>query len=131
MDLIQRLKETINEGSDIPIELKIGYLDDAESLVIYSLPGSSVTQEYMDGAKDMNINYEISMKSKNGGKAEQILWLVSEKLEKIKNIKSQDDSFLFNKLKVTSKPFINYFDEQGWVVFLLNFSVSITTNEEE
>lgn len=131
MDLIQCLKKVINEESDIPAELQLGYLDATESLVIYSLPGSSVSQEYMDGAKDMNINYEIGMKSKDGAKAEVSLWRISEKLEKIKNIVSEDESFIFNKLTVTSKPFLNSFDGQGWVVFLLNFTVSITTYEGE
>lgn len=131
MDLINRLKETINEQTNIPTELKIGYLDANESLVIYSLAGSSVTQEYMDGAKDINVNYEVAMKSKDGALAEQALWKISETLDTLKEVKSKDESYIFNKLRVTSKPFINYFDEQGWFVFLLDFTVSITTNEGE
>lgn len=129
MDLLERLKEAINKQANIPIELKIGYLDAFDSLVIYSLPGSTVTQEYMDGEKDINVNYEIAIKSKDAEQAEKTLWKVSETLDKLSNVKSEDKSFLFNKLRVTSKPFINYFDGQGWFVFLLDFTVNITTNE--
>lgn len=131
MDLIERLKEKVNEQTDLPIDLKIGYLDSDESLVIYSLAGSTVTQEYMDSAKDINVNYEVAMKSKDGSLAERTLWKTSETLDKLKEVKSKDNSFIFNRLRVTSKPFINYFDEQGWFVFLLNFTVSVTTYEGE
>lgn len=131
MDLIKRLKENVNEQTDLPIDLKIGYLDAEESLVIYALAGSTITQEYMDGAKDINVNYEVAMKSKDGALAERTLWKVSEALDKLKEVDSKDNSFTFNKLRVTSKPFINYFDEQGWFVFLLNFTVSVTTYEGE
>lgn len=131
MDLIERLKEKVNKQTDLPIDLQIGYLDSDESLVIYSLAGSTVTQEYMDGAKDINVNYEVAMKSKDGSLAERTLWEISETLDKLKEVESKDNSFIFNRLRVTSKPFVNYFDEQGWFVFLLNFTTSITTYEGE
>lgn len=131
MDLIERIKEKVNEQTVLPVEMQIGYLDAVESLVIYSLAGSTTTQEYMDGAKDVNVNYEVAMKSKDGALAEKALWQISETLDSLNEITSEDNSYIFNKLRVTSKPFINYFDDQGWFVFLLNFTVSITTNEEE
>lgn len=126
MDFIERIKDSVNSIDELPIKLRIGYLGTDESLVIYPLPGSTTTKEYMDGAKDVDMNYEIAMKSKDGDKLQQVLWLISEHLDKIKSVISQDDSFTFNKLTITSKPFINQYDEQGWLVFLLDFTANIT-----
>ncbi|MFS7425196.1 minor capsid protein [Carnobacterium maltaromaticum] len=130
MDFIERIKDSVNSIDNLPIQLRIGYLGTDESLVIYPLPGSATTKEYMDGAKDVDMNYEIAMKSKDGDKLQQVLWLMSEHLDKVKSVISQDDSFTFNKLNITSKPFINQYDEQGWLVFLLDFTANITIEGE-
>ncbi|MDW5522147.1 minor capsid protein [Carnobacterium maltaromaticum] len=126
MDFIERIKDSVNSIDELPIKLRSGYLGVSESLVIYSSAGSTAIKEYMDGAKDVNMNYEIAMKSKDGDKLQQVLWLISEHLDKVKSVISQDDSFTFNKLTITSKPFINQYDEQGWLVFLLDFTANIT-----
>lgn len=126
MDFIERIKDSVNSIDELPIKLRSGYLGVSESLVIYSSSGSTAIKEYMDGAKDVNMNYEIAMKSKDGDKLQQVLWLISEHLDKLKSVISQDDSFTFNKLNITSKPFINQYDEQGWLVFLLDFTANIT-----
>lgn len=130
MDFIERIKDSVNSIEELPIKLRSGYLGVSESLVIYSSAGSTAIREYMDGAKDVNMNYEIAMKSKDGDKLQQVLWLISEHLDKVKSVISQDDSFTFNKLTITSKPFINQFDEQGWLVFLLDFTANITIEGE-
>ena len=130
MDFIERIKDSVNSIDNLPIQLRIGYLGTDESLVIYPLPGSATTKEYMDGAKDVDMNYEIAMKSKDGDKLQQVLWLISEHLDKVKSVISQDDSFTFNKLTITSKPFINEYNEQGWLVFLLDFTANITIEGE-
>ncbi|PLS36793.1 capsid protein [Carnobacterium maltaromaticum] len=126
MDFIERIKDSVNSIDELPIKLRSGYLGVSESLVIYSSAGSTAIKEYMDGAKDVNMNYEIAMKSKDGDKLQQVLWLISEHLDKLKSVISQDDSFTFNKLTITSNPFINQYDEQGWLVFLLDFTANIT-----
>lgn len=126
MDFIERIKDSVNSIDELPIKLRSGYLGVSESLVIYSSAGSTAIREYMDGAKDVNMNYEIAMKSKDGDKLQQVLWLISEHLDKVKSVISQDDSFTFNKLTITSKPFINEYNEQGWLVFLLDFTANIT-----
>ncbi|MFS1134915.1 minor capsid protein [Enterococcus hirae] len=131
MDFIDRLKDKINTISDLPIQLRKGYLSENESLVIYPLPGGQVLQEYYDGIKDEQLNYEIATKSKDGSKIEQVLWLISDYLEQIEDIHSLNESFEFNRLTITSKPFINEADEQGWFVFLLDFQVILTTFKEE
>lgn len=130
MDFIDRVKDAINSIDGLPVPIRKGYLGTDESLVIYPLPGSAATQEYMDGAKDIGLNFEIAMKSKDGQKLEQALWLISDFLDNLRDVASLDNSFTFNKLTITSKPFINQYDEQGWLVFLLDFTANVTTKED-
>lgn len=131
MDFIDRIKESINSIDGLPIKIRKGYLSADESLVIYPLPGGQVITEFYDGIKDQQLNYEIAMKSKDGDKIEKVLWLISDYLEQIEELKSQNETFEFNNLTITSKPFINDADEQGWFVFLLDFQVKLTTYKGE
>lgn len=131
MDFIDRIKDAINTIDGLPTPIKKGYLSEKESLVIYPLPGSQVVTEYYDGIKDQEINYEIAMKSKNGDRIEQSLWLISDYLEQLQEVHSTNKSFEFNRLTITSKPFINDADEKGWFVFLLDFQAKLTTFEGE
>lgn len=131
MDFIDRIKESINFIDGLPIKIRKGYLSADESLVIYPLPGGQVITEFYDGIKDQQLNYEIAMKSKDGDKIEKVLWLISDYLEQLEELKSQNETFEFNNLTITSKPFINDTDEQGWFVFLLDFQVKLTTYKGE
>ncbi|MFL2124066.1 minor capsid protein [Marinilactibacillus psychrotolerans] len=131
MDFIDRVKDSINQIPNLPIQIRKGYLGIDETLVIYGLPGSRVVREYMDGEKELELNYEIAMKSQNGQKIENTLWMISDYLDSVKAIQSNDGSFEFNGLAVTSKPYINQADQQNWFVFLLTFTANVTTEEEK
>lgn len=126
MDFIERLQDKINDMPGLPVVCKLGYLGVAESLVLYPLPGSKVVQEFMDGTSDQQLNYEIAMKSKSHTKVNDVLWMIQNELEKLKMLDSQDDSFKFDELIITNKPFINQIDDQGWFVFLLDIQANIT-----
>lgn len=131
MDFIDRIKDLINSIDGLPLKIRKGYFSVEESLVIYPLPGGQVVTEFYDGVKDQQLNYEIAMKSKDGDKIEQVLWLISDYLEQLEAITSSNKSFEFNNLIISSKPFINDADEQGWFVFLLDFQVKLTTFKGE
>ena len=126
MDFMERLCDKINTSPGLPITCKLGYLGVGDSFVLYPLPGSRVTQEYMDGTTDQQLNYEIAFKSKSQNKINDTLWAVQTELEKTKKIISGNGSFEFDELIITNKPFINQIDEQGWFVFLLNVQAKIT-----
>lgn len=130
MDFIYRVTDSVNSIPQLPLNMRTGYLGAKESLVISPLPGSSKTQVYMDGAEDVNQHYEIAMKSKDGDRVEKTLWLISDYLDQLEDVSSQDNSFTFNDLTITSKPFIEGTDEQGWFTFSLNFTANITKYKE-
>lgn len=126
MDFMERLCDEINAMPQLPVVCRMGYLGADESLVLYPLPGSKIVQEFMDGASDQQLNYEIAMKSKSQNKINSTLWTVQNELERLKTLDSQDNSFKFDELIITNKPFINQIDEQGWFVFLLDVQANIT-----
>lgn len=126
MDFMERLCDKVNEMPELPITCKKGYLGTDESFVVYPLPGSRVVQEYMDGTRDQQLNFEFAMKSKSQSKIHATLWLVQNELESLKELESQDASFEFEELIITNKPFINQIDDQGWFVFLLDVQAKIT-----
>lgn len=127
MDFMESLCDRINDMTpQLPVVCKLGYLGGVESLVLYPLPGSKVVQEYMDGSSDQQLNYEIAMKSKSQSKINSTLWTVQTELEKLKMLDSLNNSFEFDEIIITNKPFINQIDEQGWFVFLLDVQANIT-----
>ena len=131
MDFADRLQESINKIPDLPIRCRQGYLGAKESFVFYPLPGSKSVQEYMDGAKDWQLNYEFAMKSESHESIINSLWAIQTELEKLKELVSNDNSFKFDEITITNKPFINQIDNQGWFVFLLNVQANITVYKEE
>ena len=124
MNFLDVLVANVNEEIE-GLGMREGYLGPNECIVVYPLPGGKKETEYMDGAKDIILNCEIAMKSKNGDKINNLLWRVADYLEELTVLESDD--FEFNELTVSSKPFINDADEQGWFVFLLDFQASLTT----
>ncbi|HEP1824408.1 TPA: minor capsid protein [Streptococcus suis] len=130
MDFLNQLKKHINENLNLPFQMKIGYLDDQESLVVYTLPGSSVKRVYYDGTRELTLNIEIAIKSKQGQLAEESLWQIASLLEVLEDLPSANGSFELEDIEVTSRPFMNKVHEQGWLVFLLNAKVNITQLKE-
>lgn len=126
MDFLERLAERINRIEGLPIDCEPGYLGADESLGVYPIPGSRDIAVYMDGTKDVQLNYEIAMKSKIQGRIHGTLWLIQNELDNLNSLESLDGSFKFIDLGITNKPYINEADEQGWFVFLLNIQAKIT-----
>lgn len=126
MDFIERLQDYINAIDGLPVSCQLGYLKEGESLVLFPSPGSRVVAEYMDGIKEASMNYTIAMRSKSQGKIHGTLWIIQNELESLMDLKSHDNSFEFNSLDVTNKPFISDADEQGWHVFMLDIQANLT-----
>jgi hypothetical protein len=126
LNFIEAITEKINSDLVLPVSIKKGYLDVGESLVMYPLPGGQKVREYMDGAKDISLNYEIAMKSQNPELLGDSLWQISDFIENLSNLESND--FAFNSIQITNKPYITQADEQSWLVFVLDFEAKITTD---
>lgn len=127
MDLIERLKDTVNMIQGLPIRCLLGYLKPDESFVVYPLPGSKVVRQYYDGIKDQTLNFEFAMKSKDQQKIHQTLWAVQNFLEQLEELSSKDGSFDFDGITVTNKPFITNLDDTGYYIFNLDVAIAVTS----
>lgn len=116
----------MNEIPNLPIRCEPGILGLGESLVVRPLPGSTVLTEYMDNTKDWRMNYEFAMQSRVQKKIHDTLWSLQSALDTLSDIESLDNSFEFQKLRITDTPYITRADGQGWSVFSLSIQVEIT-----
>ena len=126
MDFIEQLANKVNTIIELPKRCEIGYLGTGESFCVYPLAGSRTVLEYMDGAKDVQLNYEFSMKSPDQKKINDTLWYVSDFLDNLTELESKDDSFIFNDIQITNKPFINQMDDKKTFIFMLDIQANIT-----
>lgn len=127
MDFVSNLTDHINENLTMPIIMKMGYLKDAESFVIYPTPGSRVTTEFYDGTKERDLNYDIAMQSQDQEALEASLWTVQNHLENLEELPSKNGSYDFDEIIIGDKPFIDQINEQGWFVFMLKITAKVTT----
>lgn len=127
MDLIERLKDSVNTIDGLPARCLLGYLKPEESFVVYPLPGSKVVRRYYDGIKDQVLNFEFAMKSKDQQKIHQTLWATQSFLEDLEELSSKDGSFDFDGITVTNKPFITNLDDTGYYIFNLDVAIAVTS----
>jgi len=129
MDLESVLQKAIN-SLELPVDIKRGYLDGKKvpELRIYALPGSNVISCDYEGNKTEQFNFEIAMRSDNEALINQCLFSIAELLgDNDFSVVSQDNSFIFNTLQLTSFPHIVSADTAGVAVYVLDFQVVVDT----
>jgi len=126
LDLIDVLANSIEQAfSAEEYRVQIGFLDTAESLQIINLPNSQEIERYMDGTRDMLMNFELSYKSTDQYKAAQTLFNIASFLDTLDNLESTNGSFDFLELNVVSMPFLADQNEQ-YLTYVCDFQVLIT-----
>ena len=102
LDFIDRLADLI-DAYKFPYKLRIGSLDEGESMAIMTLPGGEEAV-YFDGVRDKTLNIAIDIKSKSTIKAYQTLNMLFQLLESLVDLPSQNDSYDFNWITTTNAP---------------------------
>ncbi|MGX7141441.1 minor capsid protein [Facklamia languida] len=117
-------------GLGLPIEARLDYLTEHEDLVIYPLPGGKIIQLFMDGTKEMELVFEVTVKSKDQELANSIMWSINEALSQIDlSIPSKNGSYQFLSLE-TTKPFLLEKDDQGYFIYLLDLKAILELEEK-
>lgn len=130
MDLIDRLCDSLNSIEDLPTKVKIGYMQPDNSIGLYPLPGSHLLNEDWAGNQTKQMNYEVAIRTKDSQLGNDVLWRISNYLEDLNNIKSNNDSFQFEEIEQTGLPSISEQDDQGYSVYMLDFSIDVITRKE-
>lgn len=125
MDLVDVLCDAINANVSLPQAMKIGYLEEAESLQLLTLPSSQEIESYYDGSKDMLMNYAINYKTVDQQTAAETLFNIVSFLDTLETLESRSGSFEFQNLTVVSMPFLSDQNEK-YFTYSADFQVLIT-----
>ena len=126
LDFIWRLNDYINT-LDLFAHSNVGILETEDSLSVMAMPGGEETV-YFDGTRDKNLNIQINAKSINQLNCIDSLAKIARVLENLPEnaIQSENDSFYFESISVTSPVSIVAKDEQGFFIYALSISAKIT-----
>lgn len=131
MDLVERIRDSLDSIEGLPTKVRIGYMQPDDYLALYPLPGSSVRDEDWSGNQTKKMNYEVAIRTQDPQLGNDSLWRISDYLESLKEIKSKNNSFQFEKIEQNGLPSITQQDEQGYSVFSLDFFVEVITNNRK
>ncbi len=134
IDFQDRLADLLDEritalNLDIPLFNDNNGTD--ESLALYSLPGGAVIRAYMDETKEKQLNYEIQGKSKDRDRIFNIISAISDILENVENVESANGSYDFQDISVSSEPYFNESETDGYLYFRTTFQVKLTIYKGE
>src|SRR5690625_5081431 len=92
-----------------------------------AMPGGEETV-YFDGTRDKHLNVQNNVKSRNQLHCIDALSKVARVLENLEEdaIKSENDSFYFESIQVTSPVSIVAHDDQGFFIYALSICAKIT-----
>ncbi|WP_318766586.1 phage tail terminator protein [Lactiplantibacillus carotarum] len=132
MDLLERLRDAINQVPSLPMKCILGYLTTDDSLALYPLPGSHLLEEDYAGNQEWQMNYEVAFRTKDQQKANATLWLVSQRIDTLMDddLVSADSSFEFEALEINGQPNISEQDVRGYSTYQLSFAVTVSTTQD-
>jgi len=133
VDLLERLAEKVNEIKELPIQCKIGFLTQKDSLCVYSLPGGRTIEQDWAGNKEREGLYEIGIRTNQQELADQTLWLIANHIDAIQSthsLVSKDKSFLLETIELTGTPFVSEQDIEGCSTYLLNIKITYLQRSE-
>ena len=118
--LLQKIKDL---NLDIPI--KVGALEVMDTIALCHLGGHTL-QEYYDGTKTKELNYEFNIRTKNQELAISTLSKFALSLSAINEIPSGNGSYEFENLTVSDEISFNGQEENGASWYRLAIQVRLT-----
>jgi hypothetical protein len=129
MDLEQRLFDAIKANTGVAI--RMGYLIPKEGIGLVPAPGSAVIDEDYAGNQDWRYNYSITIRTTDQESAGESLFAIKKCLDGLTELNSNDNSFVFQSLIVSSAPALIMQDTEGNSTFALDLAVFVGTNKYE
>ncbi|WP_261909482.1 minor capsid protein [Liquorilactobacillus satsumensis] len=129
LDLQEQLAQSIIDGTGL--DIAIAYLAPDNQLGLVPEPGSHVIEEDYAGNQDWQYNYAITIETKSSQEAKENLFTISQYLNGLTELNSENGSFVFQSLEVSSAPAEISQDIQGNIQYLLDIAVFVTTNKFE
>lgn len=131
MDLQERLADYI-DSLKVGIELYNEFNSEENSISLYSIVGGRTIQEYMDGSKNKDLNYELQVKVRLDDRdlGFNALSKICNKLENLKELNSLDNSFKFKHIRVSSDPYFMEAGTDNYIYYRFTFTVNLIVEGE-
>lgn len=128
MDFMERIKDKVNTLPNLNgFKCSLGYVNADESLSLAPVAGSRVIQEFFDNEKLQQLNYNFVVKTKDQLKADATLWVISDFIEGLTELASDNDTFEFESIQLNDKPFLTGMDEKGFYIYTIAFNAKLLT----
>lgn len=131
LDFLLKLNQYINvqklAGSvdNKPLVSNVGLLNTTESLSVMAMPGGKETV-FWDGDRDKAYQVQINVKSKRHDVCMNALNVIAKKLEELTELPSSNDTYEYQQINITSNPSFVTNDEQGFFIWALSISATLT-----
>lgn len=127
LDFLVQLNRYINKQNFF-VKSVIGVLGKEESLSIMAMPGGA-EKVFFDGTRDKDYQVQINAKSKKQDDCINTLSMLFQKLENLTDLPSENGSYDYQETKITSLPSLIMIDEQGFFMYELSISATITIHK--
>ncbi|MBC1491395.1 phage tail terminator protein [Listeria booriae] len=125
LDFTECLKQQIESLQlDFPVFAGIAEIED--SIALRPTQGGRIIKTYYDNEVDKGLNYEFVVKTKKQKEAETSMLAISSYLENLQDIQSENGSFEFNQITVTSESFYLGENEDGFFFYGLTIEANLT-----
>ena len=86
----------------------------------------------MDGVKEKSLNYEIQVNVKTEDRDEgyNALGLISRSLEELTELNSNNGSFEFNKISISSEQYLTDVSKDNYMYFTFTFTAYVTVHNQ-
>lgn len=131
LDFLLKLNQYINaqklagSTTNAPLKSQIGLLLATESMSIMAMPGGAETV-FWDGTRDKAYQVQINVKSKRHDVCMNALNVIAKKLENLTELPSSNGSYEYQQINITSNPSFVTNDEQGFFIWALSISATLT-----
>lgn len=126
IDFGQRLHDYVTE-LQLPFPVILGVLDRENFVTLYPLPRSKVVRKYYNKYVERQLDYEFNIKTEDQVGAIRALSTLSTKLQQVKDVPSENNSYQFQKIKVANKSSLVGQDEHGFFFYKLTIEVLLIT----
>lgn len=104
MDLLDRIMDYLESNLTLFAVFKQDILSDDDASLAIRLAPSSPSERFYDRSKENIISFQILSKHTNQLLALQTLYEISNSLEDLVDLSSQDGSYIFSKIELYTNP---------------------------
>ena len=128
-DFIYHLLDYV-KSLKLDYDIRIGSFDQGEAIVILPVSGSTTIQEYMNGMVDVQLPFEISIKSKSQEMAFNTLNHVIEHIHQMKDFLAvEDNDHSLIRVMIDQLPYFAKEQVAGYFIYQSRITVDLTINK--